>query len=105
MSMGSSWQRFSRAEAPERGAFPLDLNGECQDFVKIYMACLKEAKGNNGRCKPLAREYLKCRMDHGLMNKEDFRNLGFHEDDAATSPEKPSISSATSATSATSAKK
>ena len=29
----------------------------------------------------MAKDYLKCRMDHNLMAPDDFKNLGFAEDD------------------------
>ncbi|KAI9102827.1 hypothetical protein DFS34DRAFT_577374 [Phlyctochytrium arcticum] len=84
--MGSSWQRFSRPDPPERGAFPLDLNGDCQDLVKEYLKCVKSAKGDNPKCKPLAKAYLKCRMDHGLMTRDAFENLGFREEESSSTP-------------------
>ncbi|KAI9011168.1 hypothetical protein BC832DRAFT_529365 [Gaertneriomyces semiglobifer] len=98
----NSWQRFSRPDPPERGAFPLDLNGECQSLVKLYLTCVKEAKGDNTKCKSLAKNYLKCRMDHNLMTKDEFKNLGFHDDDGednqATQPTKTAGGSAAKAT-------
>ncbi|KAI8917590.1 hypothetical protein DFJ77DRAFT_428962, partial [Powellomyces hirtus] len=85
-----SWQKFSRPDPPERGSFPLDLNGDCADFVKAYMKCIKGAKGDNDKCKPLAKDYLQCRMDHGLMTKDEFSNLGFHDSTPKTTPSPPS---------------
>ncbi|KAJ3168220.1 hypothetical protein HDU88_001659 [Geranomyces variabilis] len=101
MSMGSSWQRFSRPDPPERGSFPLDLAGECRDDVKRFIACIKSAKGDNERCKPLARVYLKCRMDHGLMTKDDFTNLGFSDTD---DPPPPLAATTTPSTSSSASK-
>ncbi|EWC48403.1 cytochrome c oxidase assembly protein COX19 [Drechslerella stenobrocha 248] len=65
---------------PERGSFPLDHDGECQPVMKDYLACLKKVRGNNDpECRTLAKAYLKCRMDHNLMARDSFKNLGFHD--------------------------
>ena len=58
---------------PERGAFPLDLEGKCKHLVLAYIDCIKK----KGKCRELSREYLKCRMDNDLMVTDDFENLGF----------------------------
>ncbi|KAI9246461.1 hypothetical protein BDA99DRAFT_447309 [Phascolomyces articulosus] len=62
---------------PLFGSFPLDHEGECKDFMKEYVKCLKQHKNNNGECRHLSRAYLQCRMDKGLMDKNDMNNLGF----------------------------
>ncbi|KAL1927032.1 hypothetical protein VTP01DRAFT_5362 [Rhizomucor pusillus] len=62
---------------PLLGSFPLDHEGECKDFMLDYVKCLKENKNNNGACREKSRAYLQCRMDKGLMAKDDMRNLGF----------------------------
>lgn len=66
---------------PERGSFPLDLGNECGEFVKKYLICVKSNKGDNPQCRELAKEYLECRMNKGLMDKDEMRNLGFHNSD------------------------
>jgi cytochrome c oxidase assembly protein subunit 19 len=48
---------------PDRGSFPLDHDGECTAAMRAYMACLKQAKGDNGACRELSQRYLECRMD------------------------------------------
>ena len=50
-----------------------------------YMECLSKSDGNSSPCRDISKEYLKCRMDNGLMAKEDWDYLGFHE--AKGSPE------------------
>mmetsp|Transcript_35403 Transcript_35403/g.36069 ORF Transcript_35403/g.36069 Transcript_35403/m.36069 type:complete len:112 (+) Transcript_35403:215-550(+) len=65
---------------PERGVFPLDHDGECKQFMKIYLSCVKEAKGDHFPCKNKSKAYLECRMDKDLMAKEDLNNLGLGED-------------------------
>ncbi|CCE65335.1 hypothetical protein TPHA_0K02020 [Tetrapisispora phaffii CBS 4417] len=66
---------------PERGSFPLDHDGECTNEMIAYMNCIKLVKGENGavNCRIKARDYLKCRMDHGLMERDDFKHLGLPE--------------------------
>ena len=66
---------------PERGSFPLDHDGECSDQMQKYIKCLKLVKGENApNCRLLAKEYLKCRMNHDLMDKDEWKNLGLPED-------------------------
>jgi cytochrome c oxidase assembly protein subunit 19 len=73
MPIGSSLSSLPSPVPPERGAFPLDLEGKCKDLVVEYLKCLK----SNKNCRHISKEYLKCRMDNGLMVKDDFKNLGF----------------------------
>jgi cytochrome c oxidase assembly protein subunit 19 len=77
--MGSSWQNFSSITPPERGAFPLDFYGQCNNLVKEYLECLQENKQDANKCKPAAKKYFQCRMQKGLMEKEEFIHLGFRE--------------------------
>ncbi|CAO3676221.1 unnamed protein product [Rhizopus stolonifer] len=51
--------------------------GECKSYIKDYIKCLKENKNNNGLCRQFSKAYLQCRMDNGLMDKDDMNNLGF----------------------------
>jgi hypothetical protein len=81
MSIGSSWQNFSNSTPPERGSFPLDYKGVCNEFVQAYISCLKKNNKDANICKPLSRKYLSCRMANGLMDKEAFSSLGFQEKD------------------------
>ncbi|ORZ31176.1 hypothetical protein BCR44DRAFT_1442911 [Catenaria anguillulae PL171] len=66
--------------APQkRGAFPLDHDGECKALVQKYLKCLKESKASNMSCRELSKAYLECRMQRGLMAKDEMQNLGFHD--------------------------
>ncbi|KAJ1515770.1 Cytochrome c oxidase assembly protein cox19 [Coelomomyces lativittatus] len=78
MSFGgpSSQSRVS-ISPPERGSFPLDHEGECKTFMTDYLLCIKHKKGKHKDCRDLARSYLECRMERGLMSKEDLQTLGF----------------------------
>lgn len=69
--------------APERGSFPLDHLGECRDFARAYLRCMKANANVTTQCRPLAKQFLACRMDTGLMAREEWAALGFHEDDDA----------------------
>ena len=77
MSLGGPRQSKNLVAAPERGSFPLDHEGDCKSVVQDYLGCVKSQRGDNARCRDLARMFLQCRMDHGLMAKDDFKNLGF----------------------------
>ncbi|KAK4130410.1 hypothetical protein BT67DRAFT_391065 [Trichocladium antarcticum] len=70
---------------PQRGSFPLDHDGECSNVMKSYLECIKKVRGvNKDECRLLAKSYLACRMDHNLMAKDDFKNLGFKEPETPT---------------------
>ena len=67
---------------PERGVFPLDHFDECGAHTKKFLACLKENQGRSdaGPCRKLVRAYLDCRMQNGLMAKEELGDLGLGDD-------------------------
>lgn len=62
---------------PQKGSFPLDHQGECKKFMVKYMLCLHENKNENSLCREQSRDYLACRMEKGLMLKEDWVKLGY----------------------------
>lgn len=66
---------------PDRGSFPLDHYGECRAMMTAYMKCLKENSSNSTPCRGLSREYLDCRMQKGLMERDDWSNLGLQNVD------------------------
>lgn len=66
-----------KVSPPERGSFPLDHDGECKDVMQAYMSCLKKNNNDNGACRQQSKAYLQCRMDKGLMDKDEMDNLGF----------------------------
>ncbi|KAG2176959.1 hypothetical protein INT43_007613 [Umbelopsis isabellina] len=66
---------------PALGSFPLDHDGECKDFMKEYIKCVRANKNNNGACRDLSRAYLQCRMERGLMTPDDMKNLGYQDAD------------------------
>ncbi|KZV70356.1 hypothetical protein PENSPDRAFT_446545 [Peniophora sp. CONT] len=61
---------------PDRGAFPLDHYGECTQYMKTYLECLKKNGSTSTECRHLSRDYLNCRMENGLMGKDEWKNLG-----------------------------
>ncbi len=64
---------------PERGSFPLDHDAECKHIISSYLRCLRRQNPpgrNNEECRLLAKEYLGCRMEKGLMAKDEWSNLG-----------------------------
>lgn len=70
--------------APEKGSFPLDHLGECNSLAEMYTACLREHDGVTTACKAIARQYLQCRMETGLMAQEDLSALGMSADQQAS---------------------
>ena len=64
---------------PERGSFPLDHDAECKYIISSYLRCLRRQNPpgrNNEECRIIAKEYLGCRMEKGLMAKDEWSNLG-----------------------------
>lgn len=45
--------------------------------MELLLACLKESERQSNKCRSLSKAYLECRMDNGLMAKEDLAGLGF----------------------------
>nr|GAT47325.1 cytochrome C oxidase assembly protein COX19 [Mycena chlorophos] len=76
---------------PERGAFPLDHDGECKEQMKLYMSCLRSNANKSSPCRPLSKDYLDCRMNKGLMERDEWANLGFQQQrtDPPTDPDPP----------------
>jgi len=65
---------------PLKGSFPVDHDGECTELVNKYLKCIKLSEGqNSATCRALAKDFLACRMNHDLMDREDFKNLGFKD--------------------------
>ncbi|KAF0852717.1 mitochondrial CIV assembly protein Cox19 [Andalucia godoyi] len=60
---------------PEKGSFPLDHLGECKVLVDRVLACMRKHEQQSRFCRLEFRDYLQCRMDKGLMQKEDFSKL------------------------------
>lgn len=64
---------------PERGSFPLDHDAECKHLMASYLKCIKSQNPpgqNSEACRAHAKSYLGCRMEKGLMAKDEWRNLG-----------------------------
>jgi len=68
---------------PDKGSFPLDHDGECKKQYLKYMICLAENGNKNSMCRAESKSYLECRMDKGLMVKEDWNKLGYSDSDNA----------------------
>lgn len=81
MNPGS--RKIFQAKPPDKGSFPLDHDGECKEYMKKYMNCLKKNNNDNHKCRTESKDYLQCRMDRQLMAKEDFRRLGYSEDSSS----------------------
>ncbi|KAJ3070335.1 Cytochrome c oxidase assembly protein cox19, partial [Podochytrium sp. JEL0797] len=80
MSMGNSFQRNQvKAIPPERGAFPLDIEGLCKIPMESYMKCMREQKSGSSHqpCRELSQAYIECRMKTKLMEEDRMDNIGF----------------------------
>lgn len=64
---------------PDKGSFPIDHEHACKDSMIDFLKCLKLNKFDQERCRQHSKQYLKCRMDNGLMAKEEWANLGFDQ--------------------------
>ncbi|KAI9505949.1 Cytochrome c oxidase assembly protein cox19 [Coemansia spiralis] len=87
MSFGGPPQSLVRTTPPDRGSFPLDHEGECKDVMARYLNCLRTTNGSNKRCRSISKEYLECRMQRRLMDRDEWQNLGFHDEATNTSTE------------------
>ncbi|KAI0757352.1 hypothetical protein C8Q80DRAFT_1091214 [Daedaleopsis nitida] len=63
---------------PDRGSFPLDHYGECKQYMQSYLDCLRKSSSNSTPCRHLNKDYLECRMSRGLMERDEWRNLGLN---------------------------
>ena len=69
----------SRYTPPLKGSFPLDRKGECKHLKEIFMKCLRQNKQDNSKCRIESKNYLVCRMDNNLMEKEPLSQIGFRD--------------------------
>ncbi|KYQ99972.1 hypothetical protein DLAC_03562 [Tieghemostelium lacteum] len=76
---------------PDKGSFPLDHDKECNDAMGDYLKCLQQNNSQSRYCVEFTKAYLKCRMDNGLMAKEEMENFGFDEIKKATIVDAPKI--------------
>lgn len=65
---------------PAKGSFPLDHLAECKLFAVAYEQCLEQHGKISSHCRKEARLYLQCRMERGLMAKEEWEKLGLGND-------------------------
>ncbi|TFK57579.1 hypothetical protein OE88DRAFT_1651384, partial [Heliocybe sulcata] len=91
---------------PDRGSFPLDhyglctneattreglltcILGECRDQMMAYANCLRNNANSSTPCRHLNKAYLECRMNKGLMQRDEWKNLGLSNVDKETKPTK-----------------
>ncbi|KAH7924019.1 hypothetical protein BV22DRAFT_1035694 [Leucogyrophana mollusca] len=80
-----------KTSPPDRGSFPLDHDGECKTQMMQYMDCLRKNSSTSSPCRIMSKEYLDCRMRKGLMERDEWKNLGLGNviDNAAASENAP----------------
>lgn len=64
---------------PDKGSFPLDHENECKIPMIAYFKCLSSNNFLNEPCREASKEYLECRMEKGLMAREDWEVLGYKD--------------------------
>ncbi|KAL5019162.1 hypothetical protein ScPMuIL_004884 [Solemya velum] len=84
MSTSMTFQQKTYVKPPDKGSFPLDHEGECKLFMVKYMRCMRENNRENSKCRIESKDYLDCRMKHNLMKPEDWKKLGYHEEQSPT---------------------
>jgi len=47
---------------------------------QTYLSCMQQHSATHHRCSEASKEYLECRMERGLMKREDLDSLGFAAD-------------------------
>lgn len=62
--------------APDKGSFPIDREGVCKKQLIDYFKCLRVNKAVAEFCREETKEYLVCRMNNNLMDKEEPKKLG-----------------------------
>ncbi|PVV05262.1 hypothetical protein BB560_000223 [Smittium megazygosporum] len=80
MSFGGPKHSPLNNAPPDRGSFPLDHFGECKTQMLKYIECIK-SESDHSNCRELSKVYLDCRMRKNLMDKADFKELGFLDED------------------------
>lgn len=68
-----------KSQPPLKGSFPLDRKGECKELKEIFLQCLKVNKQDNSKCRIESKNYLTCRMDRDLMEKEPLEKIGYRD--------------------------
>ncbi|CAD8143113.1 unnamed protein product [Paramecium pentaurelia] len=72
----SNRSKQNASKGPDKGAFPLDHFHECDNEAKQYNQCIQKHENMPKRCRKYQVDYLQCRMNNGLMEKEDLSKLG-----------------------------
>uniref|UniRef100_A0A0K0E975 CHCH domain-containing protein n=1 Tax=Strongyloides stercoralis TaxID=6248 RepID=A0A0K0E975_STRER len=75
------FRRIEKVSPPLKGSFPLDYHGDCKLEMLKYMICLNDNKNMNSECRDQAKSYFSCRMEKGLMDKDEWKTLGFKDVD------------------------
>jgi hypothetical protein len=75
--MSGPMQQIQKVTPPMKGSFPLDHEQKCKREMLNYMNCLQQNQRKNEECRNIAKSYFECRMDKGLMDKDDWDSLGY----------------------------
>lgn len=81
MSSATFGQKRFIPTPPDKGSFPLDHENACKTQMLSYMKCLQLNRDDSTVCRQQAKQYLECRMENNLMAKEEWKSLGFDNQD------------------------
>lgn len=77
MATPGQYRPIQKVTPPLKGSFPLDHEQRCKPQMSDYMRCLDSNENSNERCRTFAKLYFQCRMDEGLMDKDELSRLGY----------------------------
>jgi len=74
-------QKRQQVFAPLKGSFPIDHFKECDSHYQNYITCLQEHRNDTAKCRAQTKDYMQCRMDKNLMEKQELKDLGLEAKD------------------------
>ncbi|XP_055316003.1 cytochrome c oxidase assembly protein COX19 [Sitodiplosis mosellana] len=86
MSAATFGQKRFNPVPPDKGSFPLDHENVCKVPMLQYMKCLQLNRDDSTVCRQEAKKYLECRMENNLMAKEEWKSLGFQQQQQPDQP-------------------
>lgn len=57
----------------------IDHEGKCREQMLKYMVCVSKNEHDNSKCRLEAKDYLSCRMNNNLMEKQDLDSFGYQD--------------------------
>ena len=86
MSFGGPNTQYLFIKPPLKGSFPLDHDRTCSHIVEEYLHCLRKVRkadiagvADQDVCRAAMKYYFECRMQNGLMDREEWDKLGLSQ--------------------------